>query len=107
MLSNYDIKGRKQKRFYKSTNAKYGSFVPIKLHLNIEGLSANKICVFSRLATRHKGFVILLQETHCTNADQLVSLHLLHFTNLPNFTLAGWVSSRKHGLAIRICPQET
>ena len=65
-------------------------FVPIILHLNVEGLSAKKICVISQLAARHKALVILLQETHCTNADQLVITH---------FTVTGWVSSRKPGLA--------
>ena len=38
----------------------------------------------------YKAFVIFLQETHCTNADQLV---------IPNFTQADLISSRKHGLA--------
>ena len=53
------------------------------------GLSPNKICNISQSATRHKALVILLQETHCTNADQLI---------IPHFTLGGWVSSRKYGL---------
>ena len=80
---------RKQKRLDKSTNARCGPFVPILLHLNVEDLSANKICVMSQLATRHRALLILLQETHSTNADQLV---------IPHFTLTGWVSSRKYGL---------
>ena len=50
--------------------------------------SARKICIVSQLATRYKGLVILLQETHCTNTDQLV---------IPHFTLAGLVSSKRHG----------
>ena len=41
-------------------------------------------------ATRYKVLAILLQETHCPNADQLA---------IPHFILAGWVSSRKHSLA--------
>ena len=60
------------------------------LHLNVENLTAHKICVIGQLATRHKAFVILLQETHCTNADQPL---------IPYFTLASWVSSRNHVLA--------
>ena len=50
--------------------------------LNVESLS--------QMATRHKTLVVLLQETHCTNADQLVITH---------FTLAGWVLSRKLSFA--------
>ena len=46
--------------------------------------------MINQLVTKHKVLVVFLQETHCTNADQLA---------LPNFTLAGSVSSRKHGLA--------
>ena len=82
---------QKLKRLDKFINARSGPFVPVILHINVEGLCANKICVISQLATRHKAFVNLLQETHCTNAGQIVILH---------FTLAGWVSSRKYGLAM-------
>ena len=64
--------------------------MPIILHLNTKGLSARKICVVSQLATRHKTLMILLQESHYTNADQLV---------IPHFTLAGLLSSKKLGLA--------
>ena len=97
MNSGYRRRGKEtdprlqnQKRPDKSINAKCGRFLPIILHSNVEGLSTNRICDISQLATRHKALVFLLQETHCTNADQLLILH---------FTLAGWVSSRKHVLA--------
>ena len=42
------------------------------------------------LATRHKDLAILLQETLCTNANQLA---------IPHFTLVGWISSRKYCFA--------
>ena len=67
-----------------------GNFCPNTLQQNIEGLTQSKIYVVSQMATRHRALVILLQETHCTTTDQLV---------IPNFTLAGWTMSRKHGLA--------
>ena len=72
------------------THVTLGPPVPIVLQLNVEGFSPNKICMISQLVTRHKALVILLQETHCTNVEQLV---------LPNCTPAGSVFSRKHGLA--------
>jgi len=58
--------------------------------LNTEGLTANKISVIEQLACKNKAFLIVLQETHCTTADKLV---------IPNFSLAGSVLSRNHGLA--------
>ena len=64
--------------------------MPISLDLNIESLSPRKICVVSQLATRYSTLVILLQEIHCTNAEQLLISH---------FALAGLVSSKKYGLA--------
>ena len=42
------------------------------------------------LAMQSEAIVILLQETHCTDAEKLV---------LPNYQLAGSTISRKHGLA--------
>ena len=81
---------RKRKRFRKSTESRCEPSVPVLLHLNVEGLTARKICVVSQLATRCKALVIIIQETHCSNADQQVISH---------FTLVGLVSSRKHGLA--------
>ena len=59
-------------------------------NLNVESLSANEICVISQLATRCKALVVLLQVTPCTHVDQLVK---------PLFTLAVWVSSKKHNFA--------
>ena len=46
--------------------------------------------VLHHLAMQSEAFVILLQETHCTDAEKLV---------LPNYQLAGASLSRKHGLA--------
>ena len=63
--------------------------MPIILHLNIECLSARKICIVSQLSTRYKALVILLQEMHCTSADLLL---------IPHFILASLVSSTKHAL---------
>ena len=89
-----DPRLQKQNRLDKSTNAskvhKCGPFVLMILYLNVEALSTNKICFISQSATRHKALVILLQETHCTNAHQVV---------IPHFTLAAWVLSRKPNLA--------
>ena len=53
---------------------------PIILQLNIEGLTANKINVLYYLALHPETLVILLQETHCTDAEKLV---------LPSYELAG------------------
>ena len=46
--------------------------------------------VLHHLAIHSEALVILLQETHCTDAEKLV---------LPNYQLAGSSLSRKHGLA--------
>ena len=46
--------------------------------------------VLHHLALQSEAFVILLQETHCTDAEKLV---------LSNYQLAGSSLSRKHGLA--------
>ena len=46
--------------------------------------------VLYHLALQFEALVILLQETHCTDAEKLV---------LPNYQLAGSSLSRKHGLA--------
>jgi len=43
------------------------------LQLNTEGLTANKISVIKQLAYKNKAFIIVLQETHCTTADKLVT----------------------------------
>jgi len=63
---------------------------PNILQLNTEGLAADKISVIEQLAYKNKAFIIVLQETHCTPADKLV---------IPNFSLAGSILSRNHGLA--------
>ena len=46
--------------------------------------------VFHHLAMQSEALVILLQKTHCTDAEKLV---------LPNYQLPGSSLSRKHGLA--------
>ena len=63
---------------------------PTILQLNIEGLTANKMNVLHHLAMQFEALVMLLQETHCTDAEKLV---------LPNYQLARSSLSRKHGLA--------
>ena len=63
---------------------------PTILQLNIEGLIASKMSVLHHLAMQSEALVILLQETHYTDAEKLV---------LPNYQLAGSSLSRKHGLA--------
>ena len=63
---------------------------PTILQLNIEGLIASKTNVLHHLDMQFEALVILLQETHCTDAEKLV---------LPNYQLAGSSLSRKHGLA--------
>ena len=63
---------------------------PAILQLSIEGLTASKISVLYNLAAQRWALVILLQETHCTSAQKLV---------LPDYQLAGFPLSRKHGLA--------
>ena len=57
---------------------------------NIEGLTASKMNVLHYLALQSEAFIILLQETHCTNAEKLI---------LPSYQLAGSSLSRKHDLA--------
>ena len=63
---------------------------PTILQLNIEGLTTSKINVLHYLALQSEALVILLQETHCTDAKKLV---------LPSYQLAGSSLSRKHGFA--------
>ena len=62
---------------------------PTIFQLNIGGLTASKMNVLHHLAMQSEVLVILLQETHCTDAEKLV---------LPNYQLAGSSLSRKHGL---------
>ena len=61
--------------------------------LNIEGLTASKMNVLHHLAMQSEALIILLQETHCTDAEKLVP---------PNYQLAGSSLSRKHGLATSV-----
>ena len=64
---------------------------PVILQLNIKGLTASKVSILYHLAAQREALVILLQETHCTSAQRLV---------LPDYQLAGFSLSRKHGLAM-------
>ena len=48
---------------------------PTFLQLNIEGLTASKMNVLHYLALQSEALVILLQETHCTDAEKLVLLN--------------------------------
>ena len=63
---------------------------PTILQLNIEGLTTSKMNVLHHLAMQSEALFILLQETHCTDAEKLV---------LQNYQLAGSTLSRKCGLA--------
>ena len=63
---------------------------PTILQLNIKGLTASKRNVLHHIAMQSEALVILLQETHCTDAEKLV---------LSNYQLAGSSLSRKHGRA--------
>ena len=63
---------------------------PTILQLNIEGLIASRMSFLHYLALQYEALVILLQETHYTDAEKLV---------LPSYQLAGSSLSRKHGLA--------
>ena len=63
---------------------------PTILQLNIKGLTASKMNVLRHLAMQPEALVILLQETHCTDAEKLVLL---------KYQLVGSSLSRKHGLA--------
>ena len=63
---------------------------PTVLQLNIEGLTGSKMNVLHHLALQSEALVILLQETHCTDAEKFLLLKY----QLPRSSL-----SRKHGLA--------
>ena len=63
---------------------------PNILQLNTKGLTGRTISVIEQLVYKNKAFIIVLQATHCTTANKLV---------IPNFSLAGSVLSRNHGLA--------
>ena len=64
------------------------------LQLSVKGITLIKLNIIKKLVSKHAVRLILLQENHCTNAAKLV---------LPNYKLAGFISSRKHGLG-HICP---
>ena len=74
-----------------SRNAAEDDPRPNILQLNTEGLTDNKISVTEQLAYKNKAFIIVLQATHCITADKLV---------IPNFSPAGSILSRNHGLAM-------
>ena len=84
-----DPRPRRQMRSGKLAEPSCGQPLPNTLRLNMEGLTQSKICVISQLATTLSALLIIQQETHCTTPNQLVT---------PNFKLAGWTMSRKHGL---------
>ena len=63
---------------------------PTVLQLNIEDLTASKMNFLHYLALQSEALAILLQETHCTDPENLV---------LPSYQLSGFFLSRKHGLA--------
>ena len=63
------------------------------LQLNIEGLTASKINVL-HLAMQPEALVILLQETHCTDAEKL---------KLPT----SWVFFKQEAWPCHVCPRAT
>ena len=67
------------------------------LQLNIEGLTASKMNVLHYLALQSEALVILLQETHCTNAEKLI---------LPNYQLAGFFF-KQEAWPCHVCPRAT
>ena len=73
-----------------SRNAAEDDPRPNILQLNTEWLTDNKISVIGQLPCKNKAFIIVIQETHCKTADKLI---------IHNFSLAGSVLSRNHGLA--------
>jgi len=68
---------------------------PNMLQLNTEGLTANNISFIEQLASKNKAFIIVLQETHCTTADKLVSDSQL---------FSSWVSPEQEPQSCHICP---
>jgi len=73
-----------------SWNAAEDNPRPNILQLNTEGLTENKVPIIEQLAYKNKAFIIVIQATHCTTAEKLV---------IPNFSLAGSILSRNHGLS--------
>ena len=70
---------------------------PTILQLNIKGLITSKMNVLHHLTMQSEALVILLQKTHCTNAEKFL---------LPNYQLAGSTLSRKHALAMFVYKQQ-
>ena len=70
---------------------------PTILQLNIEGITASKMNVLHHIAIQSEALVILLQETHCTDAEKLV---------LPNYQLAG-SSLNMEAWPFHVCPRAT
>ena len=68
---------------------------PTILQLNIKGLTASKMNVLHHLAMQSEALVILLQETHCTDAEKLV---------LPNYQLP---ESKQEAWPCHVCPRAT
>ena len=74
----------------RSRNAAEDDPRPNILQLNNEGFTDNKIFVIEQLVYENKSFFVVQQETLYITADKLV---------IPNFSLAGSILSRNHGLA--------
>ena len=68
---------------------------PTILQLNIEGLTASKMNVLHHLAMQSDALVILLQETHCTDA--------VGATTLPT----SWVFFKQEAWPCHVCPRAT
>ena len=62
---------------------------PAIFQLNIKGLTASKTNILYYLTLQSEALIILLQETHCTNAEKLA---------LPSF---------KQAWSCQVCPRET
>lgn len=67
------------------------------LQLNVEGISKDKCHFLAKLCTDRKVDVILLQETHTSNQEQLIYRGLIH-----NYQLIDSVNSAVHGIATYI-----
>jgi len=62
------------------------------LQLNTENLTVSRISIIEQLACKNKAVVIILQGTHCTTADKLVT---------PNFSL--WISPEEEARPCHVC----
>ena len=70
---------------------------PTILQLNIKGLTASKMNFLHHLPMQSEALVILLQETHCTDAKKLV---------LSNYQLSG-SSLKQEAWPCHVCPRAT